>query len=111
VMAKWLRTSPRALLLDEPTQGVDVGAKAAIYGLIDQVAESGAGVVVLSSDVKELMTLCDRVLVLRDGRVAAELERQELSEARLVSTSLGLEQPSLQATGGEPRAGAGAVGG
>ncbi|WCB91769.1 Ribose import ATP-binding protein RbsA [Baekduia alba] len=106
VMAKWLRTGPRTLLLDEPTQGVDVGAKAAIYGLIDEVAESGAGVLVSSSDVKELMTLCDRVLVLRDGRVAAELDRWQLTEARLVSESLGLlEDPSLQPNGGEPRAG------
>lgn len=90
VIAKWLRTKPRALLLDEPTQGVDVGAKAAIYALIDQAAATGTGVLVSSSDIKELMTLCDRVLVFREGIVAAELSRHELSDARLVSESLGI---------------------
>lgn len=94
VMAKWLRTKPRVLVLDEPTQGVDVGAKASIYALIDQAAKAGAAVLLASSDLKELMALCDRVLVLRDGRVAAELPRNELSEARLVSESLGLHDRS-----------------
>ncbi|MDQ6731331.1 MAG: sugar ABC transporter ATP-binding protein, partial [Actinomycetota bacterium] len=73
VMAKWLRTKPQVLVLDEPTQGVDVGAKASIYALIDQAAKAGTAVLLASSDLKELMALCDRVLVLRDGRVAAEL--------------------------------------
>lgn len=100
VIAKWLRIEPQALLLDEPTQGVDVGAKAAIYTLIDEAAAAGTGVLVSSSDVKELMTVCDRVLVLCRGRVTAELRRDELSEARLVSESLGMSgkaelQPTL----------------
>ena len=90
VIAKCLSTQPRVLLLDEPTQGVDVGAKAAIYNLIDRAAADGTAILVASSDTKELMTLCDRVAVLRDGRVAAELNREELSEARLVSETLGL---------------------
>lgn len=97
VMARWLRIKPRALVLDEPTQGVDVGAKAAIYELIDEAAAAGTGVLVSSSDVKEMMTLCDRVLVLCGGKVTAELGRHELSEARLVSESLGLsKQADLQ---------------
>jgi ribose transport system ATP-binding protein len=88
VLAKWLRTKPRLLLLDEPTQGVDVGAKAAIYELIERAADDGCAVLVSSSDEKELAMLCSRVLVLRDGTVAKELERAELSEARLMREGL-----------------------
>ena len=90
VLAKWLRTRPQVLLLDEPTQGVDVGAKAAIYELIVTAARTGTGVVVCSSDTKELVLLCDRVLVLDDGRVRSEIPRADLSEARLVREELGL---------------------
>jgi ABC-type sugar transport system ATPase subunit len=91
VLAKWLRTAPRVLLLDEPTQGIDVGAKAAIYELIASAAADGAAVLVASSDTKELTMLCDRVLVLRSGRVATQVASGELSEARLISESLGIE--------------------
>jgi ribose transport system ATP-binding protein len=90
VLAKWLRDRPRVLLLDEPTQGVDVGAKEAVYGLLAQAADSGAGVLVSSSDDKELAQVCDRVLVLRDGAVALELQGDALTEDRLVRESLGL---------------------
>jgi len=89
-LAKWLRNEPKVLLLDEPTQGVDVGAKASIYELVASAAEQGAGVLVSSSDAKELTLLCDRVLVLRDGFVAAELDRGSLNEAQLIRESLGL---------------------
>lgn len=89
VLAKWLRNKPRVLLLDEPTQGVDVGAKAGIYELIAQAAAEGAAVVICSSDDKELATCCDRVLVMRDGRVAAEIPRTGLSESVLVHAALG----------------------
>src|SRR5262249_30576925 len=91
VIAKWLRTQPRALLLDEPTQGVDVGAKAAIYELIAAAARDGMGVVISSSDPEELVTLCHRVLVMQGGRVAADVPRDELTEARLVREELALD--------------------
>jgi ABC-type sugar transport system ATPase subunit len=90
VLAKWLRNEPSVLLLDEPTQGVDVGAKASIYELVARAADQGAGVVISSSDTKELALLCDRVIVMRDGRVVAELSRDELTEARMVQESLGV---------------------
>ncbi|HWI71474.1 MAG TPA: ATP-binding cassette domain-containing protein [Baekduia sp.] len=89
VLAKWLRNEPRVLLMDEPTQGVDVGAKAAIFALIASAAAAGAGVLVCSSDEEELALLCDRVLVMRDGRAVAEIERAQLSEAALVRAGLG----------------------
>jgi ABC-type sugar transport system ATPase subunit len=91
VLAKWLRTEPRVLLLDEPTQGVDVGAKAAIYDLIVAAARKGTGVVVCSSDTKELVSLCDRVLVLEGGRILSEIARADLNESLLVRAELGLD--------------------
>jgi ABC-type sugar transport system ATPase subunit len=90
VLAKWLRNEPKALLMDEPTQGVDVGAKAGIFELIANAAAAGAGVLVCSSDAKELALICDRVLVMRDGRLVAEVTRSQLSEAGLVRAGLGV---------------------
>jgi ribose transport system ATP-binding protein len=90
VIARWLRTDPGVLLLDEPTQGVDVGAKAAVYGLVAAAAAAGAAIVVASSDEEELAAICDRVLVLRNGVVADEVAGAALSEAALVSRNLGL---------------------
>ena len=95
VLAKWLRNDPRVLLLDEPTQGVDVGAKAAIYNLVSDAAARGAGVLMASSDTAELAAVCDRVVVMRDGRAAAEVRGGDLTEERLVIESLGLESASL----------------
>jgi ribose transport system ATP-binding protein len=89
MLAKWLRNEPKVLLMDEPTQGVDVGAKAGIFELIANAAVAGAGVLICSSDEKELVLICDRVLVMRDGHVAAEVGRRELSEAELVRAGLG----------------------
>ena len=83
VLAKWLATSPRVLMLDEPTRGVDVGAKAEIYQLLFDAAEEGLGILVSSSENQELLTLCDRILVMFRGRIAAELSRDEATEARI----------------------------
>lgn len=94
VFAKWLRNDPRVLLLEEPTQGVDIGAKRTIYEEIDRVAEAGMGVLVCSSDTKELVRLCDRVLVLRGGRVTAELAGDDLTEQALVLHGYGLASAS-----------------
>ncbi len=95
VLAKWLRTKPRLLLLDEPTQGVDVGAKAAIYELVQQAASSGSAVLVSSSDAKELAALCDRVLLVEQGRVIAELTGDALTEAALVHAALTAHESRL----------------
>ena len=98
VLAKWLRVQPRVLLLDEPTQGVDVGAKAAIYELILAARQSGTGVLLCSSDVKELVSLCDRVLVLKNGHVVSEVARADLSEERLVRDELALDTTEMRTT-------------
>jgi ribose transport system ATP-binding protein len=90
VLGKWLQTDPSVLLLDEPTQGVDVAAKAEIHHLIDEAATRGVAVLVCSSDEAELERLCDRVVVLRHGRVMGEFVGDAIQTRRLVHTSLGL---------------------
>ena len=83
VLGKWLAASPRVLMLDEPTRGVDVGAKAEIYRLLFETAERGIAIVASSSEIPELLTLCDRIVVMFRGRVAAILSRSEATEARI----------------------------
>jgi len=83
LLAKWLRCQPRLLLVDEPTQGVDLAAKGEIHNQLRQAAIGGASVIVSSSDVSELGQLCDRVLILRDGRVAADVQGTDVSAERI----------------------------
>ncbi len=84
VIGKWLSTRPRVLLLDEPTRGIDVGAKREIYDLIFQLAAEGLAIVVVSSELPELLLLADRILVMSEGRQAAILTRAEASEERIM---------------------------
>lgn len=83
IMARWLRRNPRLLLLDEPSQGVDVGARAEIYGLLRKATAAGAGALVVTSDLEELAHVCDRVLVLRGGRIVGETRAPDISVQRL----------------------------
>ena len=85
VLARAISASPRVFLLDEPTRGVDVGAKVEVYNLIGQLAAKGAAVVIVSSDLLELLGLCDRIGVMRAGRMAGEVDRAEFSQDRLMS--------------------------
>ncbi|HEX6680132.1 MAG TPA: sugar ABC transporter ATP-binding protein [Gaiellaceae bacterium] len=89
VLAKWLRMKPRVLLLDEPTQGVDVHAKAVIHRLARTAADDGAAVVIASSDDAELCDTCDRVVVVRDGQVAAHLDGRRITPSELGRLELG----------------------
>jgi ribose transport system ATP-binding protein len=89
VLGKWLMRKPRVLLLDDPTRGVDVGAKGELYALLDELRAAGAGIILYSSDDEELLGLCDRILVLQDGRVRAELAGPTLTRAELVAASMG----------------------
>jgi ABC-type sugar transport system ATPase subunit len=88
VIAKWIRTEPRVLVLEEPTQGVDVAAQASIHELIARVANGGAAVLVASTDTKELVSLCHRVVVLHEGTAAISLEGTQLVESALVRATL-----------------------
>jgi ribose transport system ATP-binding protein len=84
IIARWLRTNPQVLLLDDPTRGIDVGAKAELYKVIDGLCRSGLGIIVTSSELPELITLCDRILVLCEGRLTGELRRGEFTEQRIM---------------------------
>jgi ribose transport system ATP-binding protein len=89
VLARWLQVAPKVLLLHEPTQGVDAGAKKEVYQLIRTAAGDGTAIVIFSSDLEEIAHMCHRVLVVRHGRVAAELTEGDLSEDRLISATQG----------------------
>jgi D-xylose transport system ATP-binding protein len=89
VLGKWLLTHPKVLFLDEPTRGIDVGAKQEIYAEINKLAKEGLAIVLVSSELPEVLGLSDRVLVLRDGKVAGEFTRTEASPERVMAAATG----------------------
>jgi ribose transport system ATP-binding protein len=91
VLAKWLAMEPRVLLLDEPTRGVDIGAKQEIYRLMEELAEGGVAILFVSSEMEEVLSMSDRVIVLHEGRVSGELQRNELSEEAVMQLATGRE--------------------
>jgi len=90
-LAKWMPSDPPILLLNDPTRGVDVETKREIYVLLRRLAGEGKAVVLSSSDTPELVHLCDRVAVMREGRIVAMLDREALSEEAIVSAAMGAE--------------------
>lgn len=90
LLSKWLETGPRVLILDEPTRGVDIGAKADIYRIIEAAAAHGTAVVVISSELPEVLGLSDRVVVMRSGRLVADLPNEDLSEEAVMEHAFGL---------------------
>jgi ribose transport system ATP-binding protein len=96
VLAKWLALGPKVLILDEPTRGIDVGAKAEIYDRIVELADSGICVLLVSSDMEELLGIADRVVVLHERRLSGIVERAELSEERLMSLMTGTHRPKRE---------------
>ncbi len=84
VLSKWMFTDPKVLILDEPTRGIDVGAKFEIYGIIQQLADQGRGVIVISSELPELLGLCDRIYTLAEGRITHEFTREDASQESLM---------------------------
>jgi len=89
IISRWLLTNPRILLLDDPTRGIDVGAKAELYALIDRLCRDGMGVILTSSELPELLTLSDRIVVLAEGRLTAEFSRAEATEEKIVHAATG----------------------
>jgi ABC-type sugar transport system ATPase subunit len=92
VVAKWLQTEARVLFFDEPTRGIDVGAKAEIFKLMGELAGQGQAIVLISSYLPELTNMCDRIVVVRDGRTVGELTRDEFDEERIMALASGMER-------------------
>jgi ABC-type multidrug transport system ATPase subunit len=84
LLSKLLFTEPKVLILDEPTRGIDVGAKFEIYGLVNQLAAEGRGVVMISSEMPELLGMCDRICVMAEGTFVGELSAEEASQERIM---------------------------
>jgi ribose transport system ATP-binding protein len=89
VFGKWLARGPKVLILDEPTRGVDVGAKAEIYALIDELCGQGVAVWMISSDMEELLGLSDRIVVVHEGHIAGELARDQFREETIMTLATG----------------------
>jgi ABC-type sugar transport system ATPase subunit len=89
-------TKPKAIFLDEPTRGVDVASRAEIYTKIRELAQGGVGIILISSDLPELISLCDRILVMHYGRLVGEIERPDFSEELILSYATGLESGSRE---------------
>jgi len=89
VLAKWLAMAPNVMLFDEPTRGIDVGAKSEIYGLIRALADAGVAVLMISSDMEEVIGVSDRILVMHEGRISGQLERDQFSEHQVMLLAVG----------------------
>jgi rhamnose transport system ATP-binding protein len=92
VLSKWLAAEPRILILDEPTHGVDVGTKADVHRTISHLAAGGLTILLISSELLEILGMSDRVLVMREGRLAAELSRAEATEERIIEAAAGMQK-------------------
>ena len=96
VLAKWLsKNNIKILVLDEPTRGIDVGAKAEIYELIKEISERGISIIMVSSEIPEIQEVCHRVLVMKDGTIKAELDYQDLHAERLIAHAIGIEETNI----------------
>lgn len=91
VIGRWLATEPKVLIMDEPTRGIDVGAKAEIYEIMNTLAKQGLGIMMISSDMMEILNMSDRVLVMRDGKLSALLNREEISQENIMKNSLEIQ--------------------
>jgi len=88
VLSRWLAVNPRLLILDEPTRGIDVGAKAEIYSLLDELANQGIAIMLISSELPEILGLADRIYVMQNGRITGELARQDASEEAVLGLAM-----------------------
>jgi ribose transport system ATP-binding protein len=95
VVARWLETEARVLFFDEPTRGIDVGAKSEMFKLIGRLAARGRAIVLISSYLPELINMCDRIVVLRDGRTVGELSRNEFDEERIMALASGVDREAV----------------
>ena len=88
ILARWLLADPSILILDEPTRGIDIGVKAEFYDMIGELAAQGRAILLISSEMPELLALCDRILVMAEGRLTAELSRAEANQEKIMSAAV-----------------------
>jgi ABC-type sugar transport system ATPase subunit len=89
VLAKWLASDPKVLILDEPTRGIDVGAKAEVYAIMNDLVQQGIGIIMISSEMPEILAISDRILVMYEGRIMGELTRAEATQERIMTLASG----------------------
>jgi len=94
VLGKWLATGPKVLIIDEPTRGIDVGAKAEVYRTLAELVREGMAVLMISSELPEVLGMADRILVMHEGRISADIARADANEERVMSAALGAS-PSM----------------
>jgi rhamnose transport system ATP-binding protein len=97
MLSKWLNTRPSLLIVDEPTRGVDVGAKAEVHAIIGELANEGIGIIMISSDLPEVLAMSDRVLVMREGRQMAIFDRKEADQERVMTAAMGGQVQAVHA--------------
>ena len=88
ILARWLAANPKVLILDEPTKGIDVGSKSEIYQIICNLAKQGLGVIVISSELPEVMGVCDRIMVMCQGRVTGEVMREDATDEKILTLAM-----------------------
>ena len=91
VIAKWLATQPTVIILDEPTKGIDIGSKAAVHAFMRELASQGLAVIMVSSEIPEVVGMSDRIIVMREGRQVAEFDRTDATPENLVRAAAGIE--------------------
>ncbi len=92
VLSKWLFANPEILILDEPTRGIDVGAKYEIYTIVNQLASEGKGIILISSELPEILGICDRIYVMSDGKIIGEMEAKEASQEKIMECIMTQEE-------------------
>ena len=92
MIAKWLATKPRVIILDEPTKGIDIGSKAAVHEFMAELAAAGLAVIMVSSEIPEILGMSDRVVVMREGRIVGGFDRDGLTPERLVRAAAGIAE-------------------
>ncbi len=89
VIAKWIGIGPKVLILDEPTRGVDVGAKREIYSLMNELTERGVAIIMVSSEPPEILGMSDRIIVVHEGRISGEIDAKEATQERIMTLATG----------------------
>lgn len=105
VLAKWLASRSRILIFDEPTRGIDVGAKVEVYNLMNNLVENGAAVIMVSSEMPELLGMSDRIIVMRQGSLVAEFERSEATQEKVLAAAMGVSNNGEDSDNGSGKAG------